>query len=398
MAQTKSPNSGLILKANWFIISRLNVRSHSSFRKVSLKRNSLLSVPLHKDLSHIPGQRRTADALPVCLCSLIIITFSLWPLRTERDATNWSSDKLKALLIGLSVENEEGSCEVTEVSKVEGEASINNRKGKLIFFYEWNLKATWTGRWNMGVTVGLSFVSFICNKWWWCCVQVMSRVCVCVCLIIGERSICLCIFKMNKEHPSACCGAFLLSSTIKKECEKKRLHICVLFILPGESKAGIKYKGTIEVPNLSDENDMEDLDVSFCCAVNPPDDVVEDPCGDVCPVVFVQICVSLNKDEPETPLTNLMKSKGVEKIREALGSYVGFLKTGEWRLPQEEAQCPATPGRRNIILPDWWLVLITSGITFNLVFRRHNITSLTGSVSLSNPQSFIELLKLSDAE
>lgn len=65
--------------------------------------------------------------------------------RTERDATNWSSDKLKYLLMGLSVENDVGTCEVTEVSKVEGEASINNRKGKLIFFYEWVLKATWTG-------------------------------------------------------------------------------------------------------------------------------------------------------------------------------------------------------------------------------------------------------------
>lgn len=31
---------------------------------------------------------------------------------------------------------------------------------------------------------------------------------------------------------------------------------------PGKTKAGVKYKGTVEVPNLSDENDMEDLDVS----------------------------------------------------------------------------------------------------------------------------------------
>ncbi|XP_056151936.1 activator of 90 kDa heat shock protein ATPase homolog 1-like [Lampris incognitus] len=130
---------------------------------------------------------------------------------TERDATNWSSDKLKSLLLGLSVENDEGMCEVTDVGKVEGEASINNRKGKLIFFYEWNLKATWTGK----------------------------------------------------------------------------------------SKAGIKYKGSIEVPNLSDENDMDDLDIS----------------------------ITLNKDEPDTTLITLMKTKGAEKIREALGSYVGFLKT-----------------------------------------------------------------------
>ncbi|XP_068456415.1 activator of 90 kDa heat shock protein ATPase homolog 1b isoform X2 [Clinocottus analis] len=130
---------------------------------------------------------------------------------TERDATSWSSDKLRALLLGLSVQSEDGHCEVTEVSKVEGEASINNRKGKLIFFYEWSLKATWTG----------------------------------------------------------------------------------------ESKEGVKNTGTIEVPNLSDENDMEDLDIS----------------------------VSLNKDEPESSLSGLMRKLGVEKIREVLGSYVGFLKT-----------------------------------------------------------------------
>ncbi|XP_026085367.1 activator of 90 kDa heat shock protein ATPase homolog 1-like [Carassius auratus] len=130
---------------------------------------------------------------------------------TERDATNWSSEKLKELLMGLWVEGEEGKCEITEVSKVEGEASINNRKGKLIFFYEWDLKADWRGT----------------------------------------------------------------------------------------SKSGIQYKGNIEVPNLSDENDMDDLDIS----------------------------VSLCKDEPETALLSLMRSEGVKKIRTALASYVDFLKT-----------------------------------------------------------------------
>lgn len=52
-------------------------------------------------------------------------------------------------------------------------------------------------------------------------------------------------------------------------------------------------------------------------------------CGDTCPVILFQISVMLNKDEPDTPLINLMKTKGAEKIREALGSYVGLLKTGE---------------------------------------------------------------------
>lgn len=69
-------------------------------------------------------------------------------LRTERDASNWSTERLKALLLPVRVEGEEGACEVTEVSKLDGEASINNRKGKLIFFYEWAIKLAWTGEWR----------------------------------------------------------------------------------------------------------------------------------------------------------------------------------------------------------------------------------------------------------
>ncbi|XP_062406979.1 activator of 90 kDa heat shock protein ATPase homolog 1a [Sardina pilchardus] len=130
---------------------------------------------------------------------------------TERDATGWSTDKLKELLMGVRVEGEQGVCEVTAVDTLDGEASINNRKGKLIFFYEWNIKATWTGT----------------------------------------------------------------------------------------TKSGIKYKGSIEVPNLSDENDMEDLDIS----------------------------VALGKDEPLTPLADLMKKDGEKKIRIALGSYITHLKS-----------------------------------------------------------------------
>lgn len=76
---------------------------------------------------------------------------------------------------------------------------------------------------------------------------------------------------------------------------------------------------------------MEDLDVSLCARLharvlggrNRSSVLMFVLC------LFVQISVSLNKDEPETPLANLMKTKGAEKVREALGSYVGFLKTGE---------------------------------------------------------------------
>ncbi|CAH2328459.1 activator of 90 kDa heat shock ATPase homolog 1 [Pelobates cultripes] len=130
---------------------------------------------------------------------------------TERDATAWSTDKLKDLFMGVRVEGEEGTCEVTEVSKLEGEASINNRKGKLIFFYEWDIKLNWTGI----------------------------------------------------------------------------------------SQTGVKYKGYVEIPNLSDENNASE----------------------------VEIRVSMAKDEPDTNLIGLMRKQGAQCIRDAVAQYISTLKT-----------------------------------------------------------------------
>uniref|UniRef100_A0AAA9TAF6 Activator of HSP90 ATPase homolog 2 n=1 Tax=Bos taurus TaxID=9913 RepID=A0AAA9TAF6_BOVIN len=62
---------------------------------------------------------------------------------TERDATSWSKGRLRELLVGITVENEAGRCEISELKQVEGEASCSSRKGKLIFFYEWNIKLGW---------------------------------------------------------------------------------------------------------------------------------------------------------------------------------------------------------------------------------------------------------------
>uniref|UniRef100_A0A2K5SBS7 Activator of HSP90 ATPase activity 1 n=1 Tax=Cebus imitator TaxID=2715852 RepID=A0A2K5SBS7_CEBIM len=133
---------------------------------------------------------------------------------TERDASNWSTEKLKTLFLAVQVQNEEGKCEVIEVSKLDGEASINNRKGKLIFFYEWSIKLNWTGT----------------------------------------------------------------------------------------SKSGVQYKGHVEIPNLSDENSVDEVEIS----------------------------VSLAKDEPDTNLVALMKEEGVKLLREAMGIYISTLKTGHF--------------------------------------------------------------------
>jgi len=46
-----------------------------------------------------------------------------------------------------------GHCEITKLTKVEGEASANNRKAKLIFFYEWELTADWKGKLHFTLTV-----------------------------------------------------------------------------------------------------------------------------------------------------------------------------------------------------------------------------------------------------
>ncbi|CAG0880188.1 unnamed protein product [Cyprideis torosa] len=66
---------------------------------------------------------------------------------TEKDASGWSREKLRQLLDGLVIEHASiGRCEITELSEITGEATANNRKGKLIFLYEWVLKLKWKGK------------------------------------------------------------------------------------------------------------------------------------------------------------------------------------------------------------------------------------------------------------
>lgn len=69
---------------------------------------------------------------------------------TEKNATGWSKDKIKELLTGLVVETPEAKCQIKSVTSIDGEASANNRKAKLIFFYEWVIKGEWEGRMNEG--------------------------------------------------------------------------------------------------------------------------------------------------------------------------------------------------------------------------------------------------------
>lgn len=63
----------------------------------------------------------------------------------EKNASHWSKNKFSELLVGTEIETDFGKCEIAEVSKCEGDAVVNNRKAKLIFFYEWDIEMKWKG-------------------------------------------------------------------------------------------------------------------------------------------------------------------------------------------------------------------------------------------------------------
>ncbi|OWA54256.1 Activator of 90 kDa heat shock protein ATPase-like protein 1 [Hypsibius exemplaris] len=65
---------------------------------------------------------------------------------TEKNATEWSKSRFQALFEKSTVDGAGGKCEITKVSEMTGEAYVNNRKSKLIFFYEWVLELEWTGK------------------------------------------------------------------------------------------------------------------------------------------------------------------------------------------------------------------------------------------------------------
>jgi len=68
---------------------------------------------------------------------------------TEKNADTWSKKKLEELFVNQVIESPSvGSVVIEEIEKCDGEARVNNRKGKLIFFYEWELKLKWKGHVN----------------------------------------------------------------------------------------------------------------------------------------------------------------------------------------------------------------------------------------------------------
>lgn len=65
---------------------------------------------------------------------------------TEKNATPWSKERITSLFKNFQIKHDSKvNCSVVQVDKIDGEATANNRKGKLIFFYEWNVVLKWEG-------------------------------------------------------------------------------------------------------------------------------------------------------------------------------------------------------------------------------------------------------------
>lgn len=70
---------------------------------------------------------------------------------TEKNATPWSKERISALFKNFPIQSDSKvSCSILQTDKIEGEATANNRKGKLIFFYEWNVVLKWEGSLDEG--------------------------------------------------------------------------------------------------------------------------------------------------------------------------------------------------------------------------------------------------------
>ena len=82
----------------------------------------------------------------------LLFTSPLYPRRLllscfilERPQTQWTKERLPELLKEVSIPVEDGSIHITSVPTLDGDATINVRKGKRIITYELKLTAHWKG-------------------------------------------------------------------------------------------------------------------------------------------------------------------------------------------------------------------------------------------------------------
>ena len=74
-------------------------------------------------------------------------TAKLFFNRVEKNATGWSRSRLSELLLKQTLESEKLTVQLgAEFKKLEGDATANNRKAKLIFLFDWVIELGFTAR------------------------------------------------------------------------------------------------------------------------------------------------------------------------------------------------------------------------------------------------------------
>jgi len=68
---------------------------------------------------------------------------------SEVDASSPSKTFLKEKFLDIATTGSDGSVRISEVTTCNGEATVNNRKGKVIYFFEWNIELKWCGKTSM---------------------------------------------------------------------------------------------------------------------------------------------------------------------------------------------------------------------------------------------------------
>ncbi|KAI6189924.1 Activator of Hsp90 ATPase [Aphelenchoides bicaudatus] len=63
----------------------------------------------------------------------------------EKNAEPWSREILKELLLGQNIEQGPVKILLKDFKKLEGDATANNRKAKLIFLYDWSIEVNFVG-------------------------------------------------------------------------------------------------------------------------------------------------------------------------------------------------------------------------------------------------------------
>lgn len=140
-----------------------------------------------------------------------------------------------------------------------------------------------------------------------------------------------------------CC---IFVNTKRKIRFEKVLSLCWLFysLWTGTSKAGVKYKGTIEVPNLSDENDMEDLDVSFTRAYVHTDSdwKAKEQLSDLWPVSCPDFCI-VEQRRAWNAAVKLDEDQRSGDLPWRAGELRWFLKN-RWAQPVSQRRCSVDLG------------------------------------------------------